>query len=149
MNTLKRPERCRTSTLCCGYTGSFNFPERCVYLRTGTAEQESSQLPLCRENNFVVSLCLRLTDLITLFFFIGFRLKPQLCLGFRVSESFSTGCSWTSRMDSPVKKPGAATGIFGTGLTMHTTKRKGLSGWWSQENVQLVMDLLHLQPTPK
>lgn len=97
MNRLKRKgaERCRTGTLCCGYAESFNF-QKGVYLRIGAAEQESSQIPLCRENNFVVGLCLRLTDLITLFFFTGFRLKPQLCLGFRVSESFSTGCSWIS-----------------------------------------------------
>lgn len=48
--------------LICGYTEILNFLERCVEFRIGSAEQAISHMELCRVNNFVFSLCSRLTD---------------------------------------------------------------------------------------
>lgn len=68
--------------LICGYTEILNFSERCIEFRIGTAEQEISHIELCRENSFVVSLCLMLTD----------SDKPFLLHRFQAEATAVSGC---------------------------------------------------------
>lgn len=86
----------------------------------------------------------------TLFSFTSFRLKPHLYLGIESSESISTGLSWINITENQIKKKTqVAIARLGMRLNVNTTNGKGLSGCLSQKSLQLILNLLQFQPTPK